>query len=436
MKESQDTRKIAIYSRKSKFTGKGESTSNQIELCKKKIAYQFANVNLLEDVLIYEDEGFTGYNTNRPAFQKMLQDIRENKIKVIAFYKLDRISRNVSDFSKLVTELEQYHVTFLSATESIENISPSGKAMMYMISVFAQLERDTIAERIKDNMVELAKTGRWLGGIPPTGYSSEQIETFHIDGKKRKLYKLAQNKDIEKVKTIFEKMLLFQSLTKLETYLLNFDYKTVNDKFFTRWSLKNILTNPVYAIADQDTFAYFKKFYTCVYANKKEFDGKHGLMVYNKTMKNTQSHTITKRNKEEWIVAVGRHQGLIDGESWVRIQEILEKNKDMRYRKNPSNTALFSGLLKCSKCHSYLRPKMRPKLVNEQIRRFDYICELKEKSHKMKCNCQNSNGLLIDSCVLKSILSLPFDSKKVCACLLSPSPSPRDAQESRWPSAA
>ena len=92
----------------------------------------------------------------------MLKDIKEHKIDTVVFYKLDRISRNVSDFSNIVNEFDKYNISFLSATESIENVTPSGRAMMFMISVFAQLERDTIAERIRDNMIELAKTGRWL----------------------------------------------------------------------------------------------------------------------------------------------------------------------------------------------------------------------------------------------------------------------------------
>ena len=100
--KKKDDRKIAVYSRKSKYTGKGESTKNQIEMCKKKIAFQFDDIDLDNDIIVYEDEGFTGYNMNRPAFQKMLKDIRDNKIKVIAFYRLDRISRNVTDFSNLV----------------------------------------------------------------------------------------------------------------------------------------------------------------------------------------------------------------------------------------------------------------------------------------------------------------------------------------------
>ncbi len=121
----KNKRKKAIYSRKSKFTGKGESTHNQIEACKRKIELTFDDVDLEEDIIIYEDEGYTGYNTNRPAFQRMLKDIKEKKIDTVVFYKLDRISRNVSDFSNLVNQFDDYDVTFLSATESIENVTPS-----------------------------------------------------------------------------------------------------------------------------------------------------------------------------------------------------------------------------------------------------------------------------------------------------------------------
>lgn len=276
VESKDDNRKIAIYSRKSKYTGKGESTHNQIEACKRKIKFTFENENLENDILIYEDEGFTGYNTNRPSFQKMLQDVRDNKIKTIAFYKLDRISRNVSDFSNLVKELDNYGVAFLSATENVENVTATGRAMMYMTSVFAQLERDTIAERIRDNMIELAKTGRWLGGTTPTGFKSEQLENITIDGKKRRLYKLSPvNEEVRVVKILFDKMRELKSQTKLETYTIQNDIKTKNGKVYTRWSLKNILTNPVYAMADNDTLDYFKQFDMEIYADEKDFDGTH-----------------------------------------------------------------------------------------------------------------------------------------------------------------
>ena len=403
-----DNRKIAIYSRKSKFTGKGESTHNQIEMCKKKIAFQFPDVDLDNDILIYEDEGFTGYNTNRPSFQKMLKDIKDNKIKVIAFYKLDRISRNVSDFSNLINELDNYDVSFLSATESIENITPSGRAMMYMTSVFAQLERDTIAERIRDNMIELSKTGRWLGGTTPTGFKSQQIEHITIDGKKRKLFKLSPIDDeITIIKTIFSKMLTLKSQTKLETYMIQNDIKTKTGKNFTRWGLKNILTNPVYAIADEDTLEYFKRFNIEIYADEKDFNGKNGLMVYNKTEHKGKGIAIKRRDVEDWIVSVGKHEGIISGKQWVEVQDILDKNASKRYRKPGKNASLLSGIIRCSHCGSFMRPKLRSQpLTDDGRKRFDYMCELKEKSRKQKCDCTNINGLEADDLVMQEIKKL------------------------------
>ena len=93
--------KIAIYSRKSKFTGKGESIENQIELCKQYIRAHYLNCKN-EDILIYEDEGFSGKNTERPEFKRMMAEARAKKFSAIVCYRLDRISRNIGDFAKLI----------------------------------------------------------------------------------------------------------------------------------------------------------------------------------------------------------------------------------------------------------------------------------------------------------------------------------------------
>ena len=419
VKSKNDTRKIAIYSRKSKYTGKGESTHNQIETCKRKIEFTFEDVDLENDVLIYEDEGFSGYNTNRPDFQRLLKDIRDNKIKAVAFYKLDRISRNVSDFSNLVIELDNYDVSFLSATENVENVTPTGRAMMFMISVFAQLERDTIAERIRDNMIELAKTGRWLGGTTPTGFKSEQIENITIDGKKRRLYKLSPiDKEVRVVKILFDKMRELKSQTKLETYTIQNDIKTKNGKVYTRWSLKNILTNPVYAMADSDTLEYFKKFDMEIYADEKDFDGTHGLMVYNKTEK--KKNQVVKKDYGDWVVAIGKHKGIVSGKEWVEVQEVLDENSDMKYRKPSVSNCILSGILRCAHCGSFMRAKLRNNLVDELGRRkFDYMCELKDKSKKQKCQCKNINGLEADDLVLAEIKKMAVPTSKFYKALKS-----------------
>ena len=168
MKRNEDS--IAVYSRKSRFTGKGESIGNQVELCRE---YVRANLGeeALNKIVVYEDEGFSGSNLNRPAFKKMLEAARERKLNRIIVYRLDRISRNIGDFAGLIEELDKLNVDFISIREQFDTSTPMGRAMMYIASVFSQLERETIAERIRDNMHELAKTGRWLGGTTPTGYT-------------------------------------------------------------------------------------------------------------------------------------------------------------------------------------------------------------------------------------------------------------------------
>ena len=163
--------KVAIYSRKSLFTGKGESVENQIEMCKDYIKFSLPDVKN-DEIFIYEDEGFSAKNLNRPQFQKMMKDLETNKFDYIICYRLDRLSRNVSDFSGLIELLEKKGVNLICIKEHFDTSSPMGRAMMYITSVFAQLERETLAERVKDNMHMLARTGRWLGGTTPTGYQS------------------------------------------------------------------------------------------------------------------------------------------------------------------------------------------------------------------------------------------------------------------------
>ena len=162
---------IAIYSRKSKFTGKGESIGNQVDMCKEYVRLHYGE-KALETAIVFEDEGFSGGNTNRPAFQRMMGGIERGEIGTLVVYRLDRVSRNVSDFSGLIENLKRKDITFVSIRENFDTSTPMGRAMMYIASVFSQLERETIAERIRDNMHELAKTGRWLGGNTPTGYMS------------------------------------------------------------------------------------------------------------------------------------------------------------------------------------------------------------------------------------------------------------------------
>ena len=180
----------------------------------------------------------------------MLNDLRTNSFDYLICYKLDRISRNVSDFSALLEELNQRNIALVCIKEKFDTSTPMGKAMMYIASVFAQLERETIAERVKDNMYMLARSGRWLGGIAPTGYIATQTEN--------QTGSLAlEPQEALLVRTIFQAFLQSRSLTAVAKQVNAQYFKTRTGRPFSLTTVKQILQNPVYCIADQNAYRYF-----------------------------------------------------------------------------------------------------------------------------------------------------------------------------------
>lgn len=395
---------IAIYSRKSKFTGKGESIGNQIELCKEYIRAHYGD-DALDHLVVYEDEGFSGGNLNRPDFRKMMAAAKERKFKAIIVYRLDRISRNISDFSSLIEELARLDIAFVSIKEQFDTGSPMGRAMMYIASVFSQLERETIAERIRDNMHELAKTGRWLGGTTPTGFESEGEEKVTVDGKKKKTFKLKLvPQEAEIVRLIYDLFSETNSLTMTEAELMRQRIVTRNGNYFTRFSIKAILQNPVYMIADQEAYDYLTEKEADLFSDRTAFDGKHGIMAYNRT--DQEKGKTTQYNPvNEWIVAVGKHPGLIPGNTWVRVQETLEQNKSKAFRRPKSNESLLTGLLYC-RCGNRMYPKLSKRRTADGDVIFTYVCKLKERSQKSLCSNRNVNGNTMDLAVVEQVKRL------------------------------
>lgn len=404
----KNTGQFVVYSRKSKFTGKGESVENQIEMCRQYIRLNFGE-KAAENILIYEDEGFSGGTLERPQFKKMMADAKEKGFQALVVYRLDRISRNIGDFAKLIESLNEMKIEFISIKEQFDTSSPMGRAMMYICSVFSQLERETIAERIRDNMHELSKTGRWLGGVPPTGYQSESISSVTVDGKTKKACKLKIiPEEISLVKLIFDKFIETGSLTKTETFLLQNGYTTKNGNQFTRFAIKGILSNPVYMIADEFACAYLKEKNVDLFSDKNEFDGVHGIMAYNRTIQQPgKANRI--RPMDEWIVSVGKHEGAIEGSTWVKVQALLDRNRSKCYKKPRSNVALLSGLLVCGNCGDYMRPKAsgRVNAQGEQI--YSYLCSKKERSRCHICNMKNCYGNGLDADIIEQLKSLSED---------------------------
>ncbi|GFP76678.1 recombinase family protein [Clostridium fungisolvens] len=384
--------KAAIYSRKSIFTGKGDSIENQIELCK-----QYGSKLGINDYIIYEDEGFSGGNTNRPRFQQLLKDAKKNLFDVLICYRLDRISRNVADFSTTLDMLQKYKINFISIREQFDTTTPMGRAMIYIASVFAQLERETIAERVRDNMLQLAKSGRWLGGQEPFGFAAERVTYIDSEFKERSLMQLCPLKsELNIINLIFSKYLELRSLSKVSRYLNSSNIKGKNGGQWSTMQLRRILTSPLYVKSSETTNNFLMHSGMNVFGDPNG----NGYLTYNKTKNITTDRDIT-----EWIVAVSRHEGIISAEDWIKVQNILDKNKENRVKRlgTGDNSALLTGLLVCAKCGSRMKIKQGHK-SKKQNRRLDYyVCSAKDNSNGSKCDNKNVRVDILDNLLLKQI---------------------------------
>lgn len=393
--------KIFIYSRKSVYTGKGESIENQIEMCKEYISSKIPQADTAE-ISVYEDEGFSAKNTDRPQFQQMIRDIKKQKPNYVVCYRLDRISRNVSDFSSLIENLNDHNISFICIKEEFDTSKPMGKAMMYIASVFAQLERETIAERVRDNMLMLARTGRWLGGTTPTGFTSEKVQEIIIDGKVKTSCKLKDNpEELKVVDCIFEKFLELHSVSGVSKYLIRQGITSRTGKIYSLLGIKEILQNPVYCTADEAAWSYFTAHQADVCFDKAQCSDKYALLAYNKRdyrRKNAPRQDITK-----WIIAIGKHRGRVSGQKWVAVQQILKDNIPTGHKPAVMHNSysLLSGLIYCGKCGSRMFAKQRS---GSSQGLYDYICNNKLRGGMSLCNCQNIGGQQADDAVCEYLM--------------------------------
>jgi site-specific DNA recombinase len=317
--------KIAIYSRKSKETDTGESIKNQINMCKDYFNRQYNDCTFET----FEDEGFSGGNINRPSFQRMMHLAKHKQFDVITCYKIDRISRNTLDFLTVFEELKSYNVKLVSVTEGFDPSTPAGKMMMSMISSMAEMERMNIAQRVKDNMLELGKMGRWSGGTPPTGYRSVSI--VNEVGKKETYLELIPEY-VDKLKIIFNMIASGHTPGQIskKTGLPN---RTIS----------NILINPVHLAATEESAAYLKSIGYKVYG---ELNGK-GFMPYNRR---PRVNGKALWNYNGMFVSTSKHDVVVDPTIWIKANQIF-KARGTEARPRISPNSFLSHMVKC-KCGS------------------------------------------------------------------------------------
>src|SRR3989440_4702502 len=151
----------------------------------------------------YDDGGFSGGHTERPALRRLLDDIRARKIDVIVVYKVDRLTRSLADFAKLVELFDKYNVSFVSVTQQFNTTTSMGRLTLNVLLSFAQFEREVTSERIRDKIAASKRRGLWVGGMVPLGY----------DAKDRKIS--VNEPEAELVRTIFRRYLNLGSINLL-----------------------------------------------------------------------------------------------------------------------------------------------------------------------------------------------------------------------------
>jgi DNA invertase Pin-like site-specific DNA recombinase len=392
------TMNIGVYVRKSVYSDKSDSTEAQNKICK-----EYAHNNYkATTVITYEDEGFSGANTDRPGFNRLMKDITNKRLDVLICYKIDRLSRNVLDFSKTFDILQQNNVEFVSVKEQIDTSTPLGRAMMYICSVFAQMERETIAERVKDGMIELAKSGKWAGGKAPIGFSLNKI---FLNGKKHTIL-IENEEEVPFLNMIYDTFLEGVSLSGLETYFRKKSIKSINGHYLSASQLYSILKNPHYAAATPEIYDYFNNRGCIMAVEKNKFDGQNGVMAYGRTTGGKRKkHTVNTSDK--WIISIGIHKPIMSAEKWLAVQERFGKNVIDKSRKH--EIGILKGTLRC-KCGYSMRVQHKVDKYYNKV--YDnYYCQNRNRRGVAYCDMKMVSVKKLDDAMLEllGVLSVNKD---------------------------
>lgn len=390
--------KIAIYSRKSKFTGKGDSIGNQIDRCRDYINFIYSEQKDIE-IIIFEDEGFSGKNTERPGFKKMMHMVKAKELDSVVVYQLNRLGRKVKDILETIDIFKEFNCALHSVTEKIDTSSPMGTMFLTILASISQFERDDMIQRITDNMYILAKDGRWLGGQEPYGFKHIRESFTDSHGKIRYFSSLVIKEDeMEIVLQIYDLYLEMQSLSQVHKYLLQRGVRGKKGGYINKSSIKSILINPNYVMCNDDIIEYLEE---DGYIVTKQEEGK-GILTYCK-----RSNDKTRNNPK--IASTSKHPGVIQPDHWLKVQEIMNMNKDKKPNRGNSTIGLLSGILRCS-CGAVMNVTKSRKL-KDGTRPYYYACSMKISSGGALCNKKNINGLLVDKRVIKEVVG--YDASKV-----------------------
>lgn len=304
----------------------------------------------------YDDGGFSGGNMERPGLKRLFADIKEGKIDCIVVYKIDRLTRSLVDFSKIIEVFDEHNVSFVSVTQSFNTSNSMGRLMLNVLLSFAQYERELTGERIRDKVEASKKQGMWMGGPPPLGYICED--------KKLKI----MEEDAKIVRIIYQRFLETGSVTTIarEMNKQGFHTKSWISKTgklhgggkFDKKNIQRILENPIYA-------------------------GK-----------------IKHKDK----VYEGQHKSIIDDKMWQKAQDTFKRyDRPVGVGVRVSSIPLLKGVMTCGECGG----RMIPTYTNKKGKRYRYyICERKHKGRNDNCSVGRLSAGEIENLVVQHITQI------------------------------
>lgn len=312
----------------------------------------------------YDDGGFTGANMDRPGLQKLLSDIKNQKINCVVVYKVDRLSRSLTDFAQLLEFFDKNNVTFVSVTQSFNTNTSMGRLTLNILLSFAQFEREIARERTKDKMSAARKRGQWTGGIAPLGYRVDENKKLIIDPEGAKV-----------VREIFDLYLKDNSTLKIVHMFNEKGYKT------NKIACKNgkTLGGVKYSVARIQWMLRHP-----IYMGKALYNGQ---------------------------IYAGEHEAIIDEETFKKTQALLDENhRERKATKNIDCTGLLSRILHCKVCGTYMTHTYT--IRNDTHKYRYYTCTNAQKLGHSSCPTRSVNSKAIEDAVVNCLREIFSDRRK------------------------
>lgn len=354
----------ALYARQSVEKVDSISIESQLEYCRHE-----ARGNPCRE---YIDRGYSGKNTNRPAFEQLLADVRQGKVARVIVYKLDRISRSILDFANMMQLFQQHRVEFVSSTERFDTSTPIGRAMLHICIVFAQLERETIQKRVTDAYYSRCKKGLYMGGRVPYGFARQQTV---LDGVRTSMF-VPVPQEARQVQLIYS---LYadpaNSLGDLVRYLNAHGHKQLRGGMWSTARLSEMLRNPVYVRADAAVYAFFKEQGAQILNPAADFTGYNGCYLY----KGAGGEGRSPSDLSGREVVLAPHEGLVSSRDWLRCRLRCQQNRRSTTTCKAKSSWLL-GKVKCGRCGYGLS------VVKSDTRWQRYfVCSAALASKKQRC---------------------------------------------------